>query len=53
MLTLREFRNNHHPSVVKMLAKFARRGIRGKIINITYPRTRLFAKKSLQLSNII
>jgi len=28
MLTLREFRYNHHPSGVKMLAKFARRGIR-------------------------
>jgi hypothetical protein len=27
MLTLREFRYNHHPSGVKMLAKFARRGI--------------------------
>ena len=27
MLKLREFRFNHHPSGVKMLAEFARRGI--------------------------
>jgi hypothetical protein len=31
MLKLSGFRHNHHPSGVKMLAKFIRRGIRVKI----------------------
>jgi hypothetical protein len=34
MLTLREFRYNHLPSVVKMLAKFAMSGIRDKVNEI-------------------